>query len=67
MPLVPNKEGRNRIEVAWNNRVLANEMIAEILPLFKAVKKALLMMLNPDTKKDKQNKEKALIVISNSS
>ena len=40
MPFVWNKRGKVRMATVWNRKVRRKEMVAETMPLFKAVKKA---------------------------
>ena len=47
IPFLPISTGKKRMEPAWNKSVRIKEMNADILPLFKAVKKEEVMMLKP--------------------
>ena len=40
MPSVCRRRGNTSIDAVWNSKVLTKEIHAEIVPLFKAVKKA---------------------------
>ena len=49
-PSVFNRIGKTRMLTIWNKNIRKKEIIAEITPLFNAVKKEELQTLNPSTR-----------------
>ena len=55
IPSVCNSNGRNKIAIIWNTKVLVKEIIADITPLFKAVKKDDANIFKPVNKNENEN------------
>ena len=62
IPSVPSIRGSMITATIWKRSVLANEMAAETIPLFKAVKKEDPKMLNPIKRNEKEYSIKPLLV-----
>ena len=60
--LSPNSNGKIKTAATWKTKVLKNEIIAEIGPLFNAVKKDEPKMANPANKNEKEKIKNARIV-----
>lgn len=67
IPFTPQIAGSMSIIAIWNSSVLKNEIAADTIPLFSAVKNDELNMLNPLIKYDIENILIAFAVMFNSS
>lgn len=56
IPSIPKISGSMITDANWKTKVLKNETIAEMTPLFNAVKKDEINILNPAKIKTKENK-----------
>ena len=67
MPSTPNSAGRIRTHADWKRSVRANEITAEMSPLFSAVKKLEAKMFSPVSRKENEKMENACRVSAKSS
>ena len=67
IPSIPKTSGNRSTAPTWNTSVLKNEIIAEMIPLFNAVKKDEPKMLKPLSKNEIMNRRNAWHVQSRSS
>lgn len=67
IPSIPNSSGKMRTDSIWKTKVRRKEIVAEITPLFNAVKKADAKMFKPDKINANEKMRNACVVISNSS